>query len=144
MIFAKRKRRISRLLVVEDEVLVAFDTEHFLGDEGFEIVATVDSVAHAVALIDGGSEIDLVLADLKLADGSGAEVAATAHAAGIPVIFVSGSSPGEAEAVATGWLSKPYQQRDLLLAIDAVDAVLEGVEPKRIPTGFVLYRRAAA
>lgn len=130
--------------MVEDEVLVAFDTEHFLGDEGFEIVATVDSVAHALALIAGGSEIDLVLADLKLADGSGAEVATAAHAQGIPVLFVSGSSPGEAEAVATGWLSKPYQQRDLLLAIDAVDAVLEGTEPKRIPAGFVLYRRAAA
>lgn len=144
MIFARRKRRITRLLVVEDEALVAFDTEHFLGDEGFEIVATVDSVAHAVAAIGDGSAIDLVLADIKLADGSGADVATAAHACGLPVLFVSGSSPGDAEAVAIGWLPKPYQQRDLLLAIDAVDAVLEGAEPRRMPAGLVLYRRAAA
>ena len=43
MLFVKRKRLIERILLVEDEPLVAFDTEHFLTHEGFEVVATVDS-----------------------------------------------------------------------------------------------------
>ena len=58
MLFGKKKRRICRLLIVEDEPLVAFDTEHFLRDEEFEIVATVDRVADAMEAIrrsgDGG------------------------------------------------------------------------------------------
>ena len=44
MIFGRKRRVITRLLVVEDEPLVAFDTEHLLTEEGYEVVATVDRV----------------------------------------------------------------------------------------------------
>ena len=50
MMFGRKKRRITRILIVEDEPLVAFDTEHFLREEEFEIVATVDSVVDAMKL----------------------------------------------------------------------------------------------
>lgn len=86
MLFARRKRLISRLLLVEDEPLVAFDTEHFLREAEFEIVATVDRVADALAVIAEPSEIDLVLVDISLADGSGVDVARAAHRVGIPVL----------------------------------------------------------
>jgi DNA-binding response OmpR family regulator len=144
MIFGRsKKRRIERVLLVEDEPLVAFDTEHFLGDAGFEIVATVDSVADAVRVIDEDADIDLVLVDVSLSDGSGTEVARAAHARGIQVLFVTGNCPGDAMALAAGCLSKPYPQRDLLAAIDAIEAVIEGNEPKRLPAGFSLFRKAA-
>jgi DNA-binding response OmpR family regulator len=144
MIFGRKKRRIERLLVVEDEPLVAFDTEHFLREAGFAIAGTVDSVADALGLIVGGDEpIDLVLVDLSLSDGSGIVVAQAAYEKGIPVLFVTGSCPGDAQVLAAGCLSKPYPQRDLLAAIDAIDAVLQGVEPKRLPQSFSLFRKAA-
>ena len=73
MIFRRKKRRIEQLLLVEDEPLVAFDNEHFLGAAGFEIVATVDSVADALRTIASAPEIDLVLVDVSLSDGSGVE-----------------------------------------------------------------------
>ena len=143
MIFRRKKRRIERLLLVEDEPLVAFDTEHFLGDAGFEVVATVDSVVDAVQVIASEEEIDLVLVDLSLADGSGITVAHAARARGIEVLFVTGNCPGEARVLAAGCLSKPYPQRDLLAAIDAIEAVLDGAEPKRIPQSFSLFGKAA-
>ena len=144
MIFARKKRRIERLLVVEDEPLVAFDTEHFLREAGFEIVATVDSVADAVRVIGEDAEIDLVLADVNLADGSGIAVAQAAHDRGIQVLFVTGNCPGEARALAAGCLSKPYPQRDLLAAIDAIEAVIEGQAPRRrLPQSFSLFKHAA-
>jgi DNA-binding response OmpR family regulator len=144
MIFGRSKKRlIERLLLVEDEPLVAFDTEHFLGEAGFEVVATVDSVADAVRVIGEDSDIDLVLVDVSLSDGSGTEVARVAHARGIQVLFVTGNCPGDAMALAAGCLAKPYPQRDLLAAIDAIEAVIDGVEPKRLPTGFSLFRKAA-
>ncbi|MBO9711855.1 response regulator [Sphingomonas sp.] len=143
MIFRRKKRRIERVLVVEDEALVAFDTEHFLRDAGFDIVATLDRVADALAIIAREPGIDLVLLDLHLADGSGIDVARAAHAAEMHVLFVTGSCPGEAQALAAGCLAKPYPQRDLLAAIDAIESVLDGVVPKKLPQGFSLFRKAA-
>ena len=142
MIFARKKRRIERLLVVEDEPLVAFDTEHFLTDAAFEIVATVDRVADACALIDGGAAIDLILVDVRLADGSGVDVARAAQAKGVPVLFVTGSLPPEAVDMAHGYLGQPYAQRDLLAASRAIDGQLDGKTPKRLAPGMELFERA--
>ena len=140
----KKTRRIERLLIVEDEPLVAFDNEHFLTNEGFEIVGTVDSVADALRLIGEEGEIDLLLVDVSLVDGSGIDVARGAHARGITVMFVTGNCPGEAREFAAGCLGKPYAQRDLLAAINAIEAVIEGRKvPRRLPGGFSLFAKAA-
>lgn len=141
-LFAKKPRRITRLLIVEDEPLVAFDTEHLLSDEGFEVIATVDRVADALALVGDGQAIDLVLADVNLADGSGIEVARAAREREIPVLFVTGSCPPGAENVATACLAKPFTQRDLLAAISAIDAQIDGRAPRRLPEGFRLFGQA--
>lgn len=143
MLFGKKKRRIERLLIVEDEPLVAFDTEHFLTGESFAIVATVDSVAGAMRVIGEGGEIDLVLVDVNLSDGSGIDVARAAQRQGIAVLFVTGHCPGEARALAAGCLAKPYPQRDLLAAIEAIEAVIEGrTVPRRLPDSFSLFGAA--
>ncbi len=128
------------MLVVEDEPLVAFDTEHFLSSEGFEIAATVDTIAEAIGLVAAEEALDLILVDVNLADGSGVEVARAAHGRGVPVLFVTGSCPGDARALAAGCLSKPYAQRDLLSAISAIETVLEGGKvPRRLPPSFNLF-----
>jgi CheY-like chemotaxis protein len=142
--FGRKKRRINGLLIVEDEPLVAFDTEHFLSEEGFEIAATVDTVAAALAHLDGGAAIDLVLVDVALADGSGIAVAEAAHARGVHALFVTGSCPGEAQGVAAGCLAKPYSQRDLLQSICVIDDVLTGRKKvRRAPAGFSLFLETA-
>jgi DNA-binding response OmpR family regulator len=138
MLFGQ-KPRFTRLLIVEDEPLVAFDTEHSLCEEGYGVVATVDRVADAVAVIADGASVDLVLVDVNLADGSGVEVARAARARDIPVIFVTGACPIEAETLAVGCLAKPYGQRDLVRAIRAVELAVEGKPPKRLPPGFRLF-----
>lgn len=142
--FGRKKRRINALLIVEDEPLVAFDTEHFLSEEGFEIAATVDTVAAALAHLEGGTAIDLVLLDVALADGSGIAVAEAAHAKGLHALFVTGNCPGEAKGVAAGCLSKPYSQRDLLQSICAIDDVLTGRKKvRRTPASFSLFLETA-
>lgn len=144
MLFGRKKRHINRILVVEDEPLVAFDTEHFLGASGFEIAATVDTVAGALATLESGCDLDLVLVDINLSDGSGLDVARSAHERGMPVLLVTGACPQGAQVFAAGCLSKPYPQRDLLSAIDAIDAVIGGAKlPRRLPSGFNLFRTAA-
>jgi len=142
MLFGRKKRRISRLLIVEDEPLVAFDTEHFLLEAEFEIVATVDRVADALAVLRRPEDVDLVLVDVRLSDGSGIDVARAAHEAGVPAMFVTGECPMGGQAVAVGCLAKPYAQRDLLGAIAAIEMVIEGKAPKRLPAGFTLFAAA--
>lgn len=143
MIFARKPRRISRILVLEDEPLIAFDAENVLGDEGFEVVATLDRVADALALIERGTQIDLILADLSLADGNGIDVARAASAKGIAVVFATGECPGDARALAHGCLAKPYAARDLIRAIAAVEKALDGTAPKRLPRNFTLFAQPA-
>lgn len=142
MIFRRKKRRIDRVLVVEDEPLVAFDTEHLLDESGYTVVATVDRVADALAVIDGGHDVDLVLLDVKLADGSGVDVARRARSVGVAVLFVTGHCPPEATELANGCLSKPYTQRDLAGAIAAIDGAMGGKTPRRLPSGFQLFAPA--
>lgn len=142
-LFGKRRRGLPRLLIVEDEPLVAFDNERFLTDEGYEVVATIDRVAEAVGLIVGGTPIDLVLADVNLTDGSGIDVARAAFDHGIAVLFVTGACPGHARALANGCLSKPYDQRDLLHSIQVIEGVMQGSKPRRMPAGFSLFKDVA-
>jgi DNA-binding response OmpR family regulator len=137
-LFRKRARTIKRILIVEDEPLVAFDNEHSLRDAGYEIVATVDTVPDAIHAIRG--DVDLVLSDVSLSHGgSGRDVAQAARDKGVPLIFVTGGSPADAGTLAIGLLSKPYNQRDLIAAIEMVDAKLSGRVIKRMPRSFTLF-----
>jgi DNA-binding response OmpR family regulator len=142
MLFGKRERAIRRILIVEDEPLVAFDNEHLLREAGYEVVATVDSLAEAVRVI-GEQEVDLVLCDVRLnGDGDGMDVARAAAAKGVPVLFVTGNCPAEARSLAVGCLVKPYTDRILRSALDALDRKLQGKPVKRLPSGLSLYEQA--
>ena len=137
MFFGRKKRHIVRLLVVEDEPLVAFDNEYALSDAGFKVVATVARADAAMAALKDG--VDLVVSDVHLAEGSGLDVARAAQAAGIPVLFVSGACRAVAHGLTAGCLAKPYAPRDLVAAIHAIDATLAGDKVRRMPNGFTLF-----
>lgn len=142
MIFGKRERRIRRILIVEDEPLVAFDNENMLQDADYEVVATVDSFADAAEAIDL-HEIDLVLTDLSLrGEGDGTDVARAAAARNIPVLFVTAHSTEAARSLALGCLAKPYSERVLLNALRALDDHLQGNELRKVPDELMIYVRA--
>jgi len=142
MLFGKRERHISRILVVEDEPLVAFDNEHLLSDAGYEVVGTVDNLADAARLIES-EQIDLVLSDITLSgDGDGLDVARAAAARNIPVLFVTGNVPAEAQSLALGCLAKPYSEKGMKSALDALEQTLGGKPVKKLPAGLSLYGQA--
>jgi DNA-binding response OmpR family regulator len=142
MLFGKRERAIRRILVVEDEPLVAFDIEHLLNECGYEVVATVDTLAEAVRVL-GEEEVDLVLSDIKLnGEGDGMDVARAATARKAPVLFVTANCPIEARSIGIGCLAKPYTDKMLKNALDAVDRKLQGHKVKRLPAGLSLYEDA--
>ncbi|MBO9575192.1 MAG: response regulator [Sphingobium sp.] len=142
MFFTKREQRISRILIVEDEPLVAFDNEHALQLAGYTVVATVDRFRDADAVITGGGEVDLIIADIRLrGERSGIELAHHAFDLGIAVLFSTAICPDEARdlGVALGCIAKPFQPRDLVRAIKACESVLAGRKPGRLPPGLTLF-----
>jgi len=142
MLFGKRERLIQRILIVEDEPLVAFDNEHLLVEAGYEIVGTVDEVSEAIRTLET-EQVDLVLTDISLrGQGDGTDVARAAGARNVPVLFVSGYCPVEAQSLAIGCLSKPYSDKMLKAALDTLDAKLSGRPVKRVPAGLSLYEKA--
>jgi len=142
MLFGKRERLIRRILLVEDEPLVAFDNEHLLVEAGYEVVATVDSLEAARSALESEEGIDLVLTDIRLAgEGDGTDVARIAAEKGVPVLFVTGFCPAEAQSLAVGCLSKPYTDKVLKAALDCLDDVLQGKEVGKLPPQLSLYER---
>ena len=142
MLFTKRERLIRRILIVEDEPLVAFENEYSLGDAGYEVVGTVDNLTDATALIEA-ERIDLVMSDITLrGEGDGTDVARAAGAKGVPVLFVTGSCPPEAHELGIGCLAKPYSDKLLKAALEALDQRLQGRKVKKVPAGLSLYDRS--
>jgi two-component system, response regulator PdtaR len=139
MLFRRSTRAIRRLLVVEDEPLLAFDNEYHLEQAGYEVVATVDNVGDALGVLENRL-VDAILLDVNLAgERSGVEVARAAHERQVPVLFLAGSVPDEAQQFAIAALSKPYGQRDLVAAVGAMDAIIAGRTPVHLPGSVRLF-----
>jgi CheY-like chemotaxis protein len=139
MLFGKRNRIVKRILIVEDEPLTAFDNEVMLADFGYEVVATLDSFDDAIALL-GREDVDLVLSDVRLTgERSGLDLASAAKNRGIPVLFSTGFQiPDNGKALALGCLNKPYTERQLKNALEAIDRLLSG-EAVKPCKGLELY-----
>jgi len=158
MLFGTRERHVKRILIVEDEPLVAFDNETMVTNAGYTVVATVDSVREALAALErelgaadeedaNASErgIDLVLTDITLTgQRSGIELAAEASKRGIPVLFATANPPEGGEGNALGVLCKPYNEGRLKAALKAVEELLAGKAKVKAPTGVILYNRPLA
>ena len=138
MLFGKRKQVVKRILIVEDEPLTAFDNENHLGDAGYDIVATVDDLDEALEILER-EEVHLILSDVRLRkQQTGIHLARTAKEKGVPTLFATGHPyPGAAE-IAVGCLTKPYTERQLTKAIEAVDRHLQG-EKVKPPKGVELF-----
>lgn len=80
-----------RILIVEDEYLIAMDLALGLGDLGADIVGPAGSVAEALELIDSvGTELDGAVLDVNLRDERVYPVAEALLALGVRFIFASG------------------------------------------------------
>ena len=113
-----------KVLVAEDEALVALDLECTLRELGCDVLPAAPSVAGALAIL-GAERPDVALLDVSLADGSAAPVAAALAAAGVPFAVVTGHDAdgiGEAALRAAPRLGKPYGFRDLRATLERLSA----------------------
>lgn len=107
-----------RVLVVEDEALVAMLIEDMLGDLGCEVAAVAARVEQAQNYARD-LEIDLALLDLNLSGQRTDDVARVLAERNVPFVFATGYG---AAGVDDAWcdvpvLQKPFQIQDLARAI---------------------------
>ncbi|HVH38076.1 MAG TPA: response regulator [Sphingomicrobium sp.] len=140
MLFGKRNRVVKRILIVEDEPLIAFDNETMLADLGYEVVATLDSFDSAIEHLDK-EEVHLILSDLRLSGTrTGLDLARAAKARGVAILFATGHElPDEASTLAIGCLTKPYNERTLKNALSSIDRHLSGKVVKKVPKGMQFF-----
>ena len=92
-------RRRLRVLLAEDEALVAMVLADCLEAEGHEVTVARDG-AEALALARGLGRLDLLVTDLRMPGLGGEELvrALRAERPGLPVLVVTGSAPPGAVA----------------------------------------------
>jgi two-component system, response regulator PdtaR len=134
-----------RILIAEDEALIALELTESLEHDGHEVVGPATTMAEALALCEAGPP-ELALLDINLGDGSSGVTLARALLArwGVPSIFASGQ-PMEARRardIALGYIEKPYQPETVLRSIKVAREIMGGGTPKRIPAGFELFSTA--
>ena len=79
-----------RMLVVEDEGLVAMLIEDMLDDLGCEVACSAASVSQAMKWLEGGGEADAALLDVNLGGQNVCPVAEILMARGVPFAFTTG------------------------------------------------------
>ncbi|WP_210526686.1 response regulator [Rubellimicrobium arenae] len=82
--------RGRRVLVVEDEFLIAEDLCEELQSCGAKVMGPAASVAEALALLDHGPAPDMAVLDIGLEDEKVYPVADALRARGIPFVFATG------------------------------------------------------
>ena len=112
-----------RVLIVEDEFLIASDVADTLKEAGCHSVAIAPSVEKALAIL-AKHEIDAAILDANLNGTSSEPVAVALHLKGIPFMVVSGYSNERRSGLLqqAPFLTKPCQATELVRLLSSLTA----------------------
>ncbi|MCI0466276.1 MAG: response regulator [Beijerinckiaceae bacterium] len=117
---AESAPRRQRILIVEDEPLIAVALESALREFGFEVAGSVTRVSAALELI-GREEIDGAILDVNLGPQRADPIADALAARDCPFFFMTGYGVADVPARHAGRavLQKPFRFDQLLTALRA-------------------------
>jgi len=113
-----------RVLIVEDETLVAMLIEEFLLELGCEVALSASRVAKAMRGLHT-CDIDVAVLDVNVAGESVSQLVETLVQRGIPFIFASGYG---ARGIDPRWALSPVLQKPFT-GTDLRSALLASLEP---------------
>jgi DNA-binding NarL/FixJ family response regulator len=131
-----------RVLIVEDEVLLAVELEYVVQEAGLDVVGHAMEAQAAIELA-ARRRPDLALVDVHLQDGpTGVDAARTlAHDCGAVVLFMTANKqclPHD-YAGACGVIAKPYSEHGMRRAVEFVaDCIRRGSAGRSPPPGLDL------
>ena len=99
-----------RVLILEDDPLIALDLQAIVEGDGHEVVAVCDSLAEGRMKLSDG--FDFALLDIDLCDGKSFELASALSERRIPFAFVSASRRSDVPSHLRGavFIAKPYAE----------------------------------
>lgn len=135
-----------KILVVEDDLMIADMAEEILVDAGYEVCGIARTVTEGVALARQHKP-DLALIDLRLADGGlGTSIAAQLVPFGsLGILYATGNMAQVILTATDGHacISKPYRSLDLLHGLKLVSEIVStGKAALPFPRGFHVLRPA--
>ncbi len=137
--------RSARILIVEDEALIAMALTDCLERGGHDVMGPASTMAEALALC-AMLPPDLALLDINLRDGSsGVDVAcALRERWGVLSILASerAAEARRARDVALGHIRKPYETETVLWSVEVAREVMNGGQPRTVPASFELFSAA--
>jgi CheY-like chemotaxis protein len=99
----------SRVLIVEDEALVAMLLEDMLTDAGYAVSGTVSAIAQALEFVaDAAMDFDVAILDVNLRGKPIFPVAEALAEAGKPFVFATGYGAG---VLPEAWRNRPTLQK---------------------------------
>ncbi|MFD1702475.1 response regulator [Methylopila henanensis] len=129
-----------RVLIVEDDMIIAGHLGPLVARAGHELVGLAADRGSAIALLQSVT-VDFAFVDIHLIDGwTGVDVVRAAVAAGAAAAFTTanfGLVPNDF-AGAMGLIEKPYDEARILDVLAFVQARLEGGTEVPPPQGFAL------
>jgi two-component system, response regulator PdtaR len=129
--------RFPRVLLVEDEALIALALTDDLEDAGYEVAGPFHRCSDSLDWL-GHHTPDVAIVDIHLRDGSSAELARLLRARHVPFIVFSGEKrDGRLPDAFQGarWLSKPVSGRQLLDAVETMVAAAPARRLTLVPAG---------
>ena len=132
----------ARILIIEDEALVAMELRFVLEDLGYEVVGTAADARSARNVVRE-TEVDLALVDIHLSDGpTGVDLGRElGQEQGVTVLFMT-ANPGMVRngvAGTIGVLSKPTDERAVQTAVDYALRRRTGQPVDYAPPGLQLF-----
>lgn len=108
------RQAVGTALLVDDEELVRMSTADMLSDLGYRVVEAA-SAEQALALLDGGLSIDVLLTDHLMPGMTGVDLIDALRDRGsrVPVLLVSGFAEADGLSVDIPRLTKPFRQPEL-------------------------------
>ncbi len=113
-----------KILVVEDDALIAMELGERLADLGYDVIGPAHSIAEAEGLL-AGARPDAALLDANLAGISSVPLGVTLNGMGVPVAFCTGYDRIKdlpAVLAAAPLLTKPVGDDDLAKTLRAMFA----------------------
>ncbi len=112
-----------RVIVVEDEMMIAMLLEDMLQDLGHTVVGVAGRLEAALELARG-TDADLAILDVNLSGEASFPVAQVLTERGLPFMFATGYGNLGLEAPFQGTLTlkKPFELKDLSLALEQLAA----------------------
>ncbi len=100
----------TRVLVVEDEVVIALDLQAELESRGYDVAGPAGTIADAMDALSAG-HVGIAVLDINLGEDTSFDIARRCLGDGIPVVFLSGD----------GGDALPEELREIELVTKPVD-----------------------